>query len=216
MAGKRIVRGLYVIIAALGLGAVCFAILPYLTLDPSLSRVELNPAIPLHYPLLITHIGFAFIAVIIGWLQFLPGLRKRRPVLHRWTGRVYLGCVAIGAVTGLVVGAFSASYVRQMAFLLLGLLWLFTGWKGYRKARLGRFGEHGVWMARNYALTLVAASARLLTPFCILLYLALHGGPPAGGVAEIVKQVLEINIWVGLAVNLVITEWMIVNRFNTK
>jgi len=68
-------------------------------------------------------------------------------------------------------------------------------------------------MIRNYSMTLVAASARLLTPLCILIYLAGQGGQSSGGVAAVLKQVLEINIWVGLAANLVIAEWVVLSRF---
>jgi len=212
MTGTRKVRIFWGVLVALTLGAAGFAVAPYMNLDPSLSRVELNRSFPLHYPLLITHIWCSFLALVIGWVQFLPMLRKRRTDLHRLAGRIYLGLVAVGGVTGLAVGLLATSYIRQTAFLTLGLLWLFTGWKGYRTARLGQFGRHGVWMVRNYSLTLVAASARLLTPFCILIYLAGHGSQTGGDVAAILKQVLEINIWVGLAANLVVAEWIILSK----
>lgn len=212
MTGTRKRPIIWSVIVVLTLAAAGFAIAPYLFLDPGLSRVVLNPSVPLHYPLLLIHIGCSFLALLIGWLQFLPGLRKRRSDIHRLVGQVYMVLVVVGGVTGLTVGMFAESYTRQMAFIILGLLWLFTVWKGYRKAKLGRFREHGAWMVRNYALTLVAASARILTPFCILIYLAGHGAPAVGGVAAVVKQVLEVNIWVGLVVNLVIAEWIILSR----
>lgn len=143
MMETRKVRIFWGAIVVLTLGAAGFAVAPYLFLDPGLSRVELNPLFPLHYPLLLLHIWSSFLALVIGWLQFLPGLRKRQTDFHRLAGRIYLGLVAVGGVTGLAVGMVATSYIRQMAFLTLGFLWLFTGWKGYRKARLGRFVEHG-------------------------------------------------------------------------
>jgi len=204
---------LWGLIVVFTLGAAGFAVAPYLTFDSSLSRVDIHPSFPPHYPLLLMHIWCSFFALLIGWLQFVPGLRKRRADIHRLVGRIYMGLVAVGGLTGLTVGMFATSYVRQVAFLTLGFLWLFTAWKGYRKARLGRFEEHAVWMIRNYSMTLVAASARLLTPLCILIYLAGQGGQSSGGVAAVLKQVLEINIWVGLAANLVIAEWVVLSRF---
>ncbi|MED4755548.1 DUF2306 domain-containing protein [Brevibacillus choshinensis] len=212
MKETRKVRIIWSVIVVLATGAAGFAVAPYLYFDPSLSRVELNPSFPPHYALLLVHIWCSFLALLIGWIQFLPVTRKRRMDVHRMVGQIYLGLVAVGGVTGLTVGMFATSYIRQMAFLTLGLLWLFTAWKGYRKVRLGEYGEHRMWMVRNYSLTLVAASARLLTPFCILIYLAGHGGQSAGGVATVMKQVLQINIWIGLATNLVIAEWIILSR----
>ncbi|WP_028548553.1 DUF2306 domain-containing protein [Paenibacillus sp. UNC451MF] len=203
-------------IVVLTLGAAGFAIAPYVLLDSGQSRVSLSASFSLHYPLLLVHIFASFIALIIGWLQFLPGLRTKRPHVHRRVGRFYLGFVAIGSITGLVVGMYTSSYIRQMAFLTLVAFWLFTGWKGYRTARKKRFEAHGVWMIRNYAVTLVAASARLVTPLCILIYLTLHRGMSFQGFEPILNQVLEVNIWVGLVVNVIIAEWMIVNRFKKR
>ncbi|WP_409346740.1 DUF2306 domain-containing protein [Paenibacillus sp. MBLB4367] len=197
----------------LTLGAAGFAVAPYVLFDPGQSRVSLNASFNLHYPLLLVHIFASLFALLVGWLQFLPGLRTGRPYVHRMVGRFYLGFVAIGSATGLVVGMYTSSYNRQMAFLILVALWGITGWKGYWTARQKRFEAHGVWMTRNYAVTLVAASARIVTPICILIYLAGHRDMPFQGVEPILKQVLEVNIWVGLVVNVVIAEWMIGNRY---
>ncbi|WP_282935523.1 DUF2306 domain-containing protein [Paenibacillus sp. RC67] len=215
MADNKI-RVVWKIIVVLTLGAAGFAIAPYVLFDPGQSRVSLNASFSLHYPLLLVHIFASFLALIMGWLQFLPGLRTNRPQVHRRIGRFYLGFVAMGSVTGLVVGMYTSSYIRQMAFLTLVALWLFTGWKGYRAARKKSFEAHGVWMIRNYAITLVAASARIVTPLCLLIYLLLHRGIPFQGVEPILNQVLEVNIWIGLVANIIIAEWMIVNCFNKR
>ncbi|MBB6672072.1 DUF2306 domain-containing protein [Cohnella nanjingensis] len=193
-------------------GATGFAVGPYVLLDPGLSRVDLDPSFPLHFPLLLVHIFASFLALAVGWLQFLPALRRRRPGLHRLIGRIYLICVAIGGATGLVVGAFTESFIRQLAFLTLAALWLFTGWRGYVAIRRRQYGAHGLWMLRSYAVTLVAATARLITPLCILIFVAGHGGLPPGGVQAVVSLVLEVNIWLGLIVNLLLAEWVFAQR----
>ncbi len=124
-----------------------------------------------------------------------------------------MSCVAIGGVTGLIVGGYTESYIRQVAFLTLAILWLYTGWKGYKSAREKQFEAHRLWMIRNYAFTLVAASARIVTPICILIYLAGHRGQMDGSVEAVLRQVLEVNIWLGTVLNVVISEWIIVKRF---
>lgn len=213
--GRRVPTG-WKIIVVLTLIAAGFAVYPYFALDPGQSRVAINDSFGLHYPLLLVHIFVSLLALLIGWLQFLPGLRAKRPHIHRMIGKFYLSFVAIGSISGLVIGAFTESYIRQMAFLTLSILWLFTGWKGYSAARRKQFHAHGVWMTRNYAMTLVAASARLLTPICILVYIATHRNEPFQGVQPILEQVLEVNIWVGLVVNLIISEWIIINRLKIR
>lgn len=200
------------IIVAVTLGAAGFAVFPYVLLDPGQSRVPIDDSFNLHYPLLLVHIIVSLFALLTGWLQFLPRLRAERPIVHRLVGRFYLSCIAVGSVSGVIVGMYTDSYVRQMAFLTLAALWLFTGWKGYRSARTKQFEDHRQWMIRNYSLTLVAASARLLTPLCILVYLATHRNEPFQGVQPILEHVLEVNIWVGLAFNFIISEWMLIGR----
>ncbi|GAA3400734.1 DUF2306 domain-containing protein [Paenibacillus hodogayensis] len=212
MTGERKVHTGWKGIVALTCIAAGFAVYPYLLFDPEQSRVAIDDSFRLHYPLLLVHIFASLLALLVGWLQFLPRLRAKRPHVHRMVGRFYLGFVAVGSVTGLVVGMYTESYVRQMAFLTLVALWLFTGWKGYSAARSKQFDAHGVWMTRNYALTLVAASARLVTPICILVYIAGHRNEPFQGVPAILEQVLEVNIWIGLIVNFAITEWILINR----
>ncbi|WP_442600540.1 DUF2306 domain-containing protein [Paenibacillus sp. KN14-4R] len=204
------------LIVLLTLGAAIFAVAPYFLLDPGLSRVSISPSFQLHFPLLLVHIFSSFFALVIGWLQFLPTLRINRPQVHRLVGRFYLTFVAIGSVTGIIVGMYTTSYIRQMAFITLVLLWLYTGWKGYWTARHKRFDAHGIWMIRNYTVTLVAATARLVTPLCILIYLVCNRGESLGGVEDVLNHVLEINIWVALVVNVVISEWMLVNRLKKR
>ncbi|WP_152393797.1 DUF2306 domain-containing protein [Paenibacillus guangzhouensis] len=213
---ERKIQFRWKLIVFLTLGAAAFAVAPYVLFDPGQSRVELNASFPLHYPLLLVHIFASLLALVVGWLQFIPWLRGRRPELHRIVGRFYLGFVLIGSLTGLVVGMYTSSYIRQMAFLTLVVLWLFTGWKGYASARQRKFAAHGVWMTRNYAVTLVAATARLVTPLCIVIYLAGHQDLPFEGIEAILNHVLEVNIWVGLVVNIVIAEWLIIHRILKK
>jgi hypothetical protein len=98
------------------------------------------------------------------------------------------------------------------AFLVLSLLWIFTCWKGYRAAVRKRFGEHREWMIRSFGITLVAVSARLMVPVLLLTYFILHGFSLQGGREVIVEEALNVNIWVGIIVNLMIVEWVILKR----
>ncbi|QMV43636.1 DUF2306 domain-containing protein [Cohnella cholangitidis] len=209
-------RRSWLVVVVLTLGAAIFAAAPYFLLDPSYSRVKIVADHPFHFPLLLIHIFFSFVALLMGWTQFLPSLRIRNPKAHRVIGRIYLGCVAIGAVTGIIVGFYTTSYIRQIAFLTLSVLWLITGWRGFQSARQRRFEEHRVWMARNYAITLVASTARLVTPICILIFRAGGRNTGGGGVDFVLEHVLEVNIWLGLVINMVVAEWLIVRPSKEK
>jgi hypothetical protein len=55
--------------------AGAFMVIPYLRLDPALSRAPINPSFALHFPLLLVHIYASLVALIAGPAQFLGQLR---------------------------------------------------------------------------------------------------------------------------------------------
>jgi uncharacterized membrane protein len=203
---RKQVRWALVALSAVGVAAAAAA--PYLRFDPAASRVVLQPSFPLHFPLLLVHIFSSVIALVTGPVQFLDRLRLRRPTLHKIIGRLYLGGVLIGGSTGLVIGLYTDSFIRQIAFLTLAVLWLFTGWKAYRTVRQRRFADHRLWMIRNYAMTMVAVTARIAVPLLILV-LFLRGDATADNLRELMPEAIGVGVWLGLVVNLALAEWVI-------
>jgi hypothetical protein len=51
--------------------------------------------------------------------------------------------------------------VSQTGFVIMALLWWFTGWQGYLSARRGRFAQHRIWLIRNFAIAFGAVVLRL-------------------------------------------------------
>ncbi len=151
-------------------------------------------------PWLAAHAAGAATALLVGSLQFLPVLRRRWPVVHRWTGRLYvLGCLE-GGIAGLVL-AFGASTgpVAGVGFGLLAVLWLVTTALGWRTAMERRFDEHRRWMIRSWALTLAAVTLRLYLPLSMLVPLA----------AEDSYRAIAWLCWVP---NILIAEWWLRRR----
>jgi hypothetical protein len=70
-----------------------------------------------------THIAASAIALIVGPLQFLGGLRAKRPGLHRWTGRIYVAACLIGGGAGALIAMYSlAGPAAGLGFLSLAIL----------------------------------------------------------------------------------------------
>lgn len=184
------------------------AIFPYITLNPANSRVTLDVNFPLHYMVLTSHISLALVALISGLFQFQARFRTNYPALHRALGRIYVFSIMLSGCLGLVLSFYAENFTKAMAFLVLSVLWLITTWNGFRFAVKGQLAQHRIWMMRSYAITLVAVSARVIVPICILLYLAMHGFHlPEGGRAQMVAEILNINVWFSLIINLVVVEW---------
>jgi uncharacterized membrane protein len=120
-------------------------------------------------PWLDIHIAGAATALLIGPIQFLPWIRKRR-VAHRRLGRVYVvGCL-IGGVGGLIVAFGStAGPIATAGFGSLAVIWIIANVQGWRSARARRFDTHRAWMIRSFALTFAAVTLRLYLPLFPLL-----------------------------------------------
>ncbi|WP_244440951.1 DUF2306 domain-containing protein [Neobacillus jeddahensis] len=196
------------LLVIVSIGVMSPFVAPYLTFDPGNSRVSMTPS-SLQFPLLVAHIGTACVALISGFFQFLESIRIKAPKLHRNLGRVYVGSVFLSGGIALVYLFYVDNFSKAISFLVLAMIWIYTCWKGYRTALKKRFAEHRKWMIRSFAVTLVAVSARLLVPFLLLAYAALHRFSLPGGRMMMVEEVLNVNIWVGLLVNFIVVEWKI-------
>jgi hypothetical protein len=115
-------------------------------------------------PWLVIHAGGAATALLVGGFQFVPALRRNRP-LHRWLGRIYAtGCI-VGGFAGLALAFGStAGPIAGWGFGLLAVAWIYTTGQGWLMARARRFDEHRRWMMRSFALTFAAVTLRLYLP----------------------------------------------------
>lgn len=116
-------------------------------------------------PWLPLHAVPAAVALLVGPLQFLPGLRARRPRLHRWVGRTYVGTCLTAGAAGLVLAlGTSAGAPAAAGFGALAAAWIYATLRGWRLAVQGRIAEHRRWMIRSFALTFAAVTLRLQLP----------------------------------------------------
>jgi uncharacterized membrane protein len=169
---------------------------PYLSLDVGESRLDV-PGGP-HYAALVVHVFTAAVALVLGPVQFI-----RRVRIHRVLGRVYLlGGVLPAAVTAVPVAVWSGQTLTQVGLITAAVLWLVTAGLAYRAARRRDFAAHRAWMMRNYALTFLAVTARILTP---LLLVARVG---AGGTAD-VAGTIPVGQTIGWLVNLAVAEILV-------
>lgn len=184
---------------------------PYFLIDPEKSRIQISST-SIQYPALITHIFFAFIALIAGFLQFVKKIRTRDPRIHRIIGKIYYASVFISGILSLIVIFYIENFSKVLSFLALAILWIFTTIKGIHSVKKKNYIAHQIWMTRSFGITLVAVSGRVLVPLILLAYFLLNGLHVPGGRERMVEEALNVNIWVGLLINLIIIEWIILKR----
>lgn len=117
------------------------------------------------FPMVISlHVGLGAVYLVLALLQFVDGIRRRKPILHRLIGRtaVVTGLVtAVTAVVAIVLFPFSgpamiffvAPFAGYFAFALV---------YGLRAARRKEFVQHRAWMVRAFAIASAIATQRLI------------------------------------------------------
>jgi uncharacterized membrane protein len=152
----------------------------------------------------VIHIPAASLLLLLGPFQFIPGLRRRRPGLHRAAGWLLVPC---GIATGLA-GLWMAVYyplatgdVTALRFVRLafGSALVASFVIGLVAIRRRDIAAHRAWMIRGYAIG-QGAGTQFVTG---LFWLAANGGRPEEGVP---KAVLLGASWM---FNILLAEWLI-------
>jgi uncharacterized membrane protein len=181
-------------------------IYPYLSLDIDNSRLDVRDS--LHYAVLVVHIFTATVALALGPLQFIPRVRAHRR-LHRTLGRIYLlAGVLPSALATIPVAVWSGRPLTQIGLTTAAVLWMITGGLAYRAARRRDFAAHRAWMMRNYALTFLAVTSRIIVPV-LLLGRVRFGGADTGSIGDRAPEMIPIGQTLGWIINLIVVEGLV-------
>jgi hypothetical protein len=127
------------------------------------------------------HLGFGALALLLGPIQFISGIRQRSARVHRWIGRVYLIGVLGGGVSAIYMSFFvDASPAAGLSLFFLAVAWLMTSSMAYITAVRRRLIEHREWMIRSYTVTLAFVTYRLLVPVPLFVHL----GPESSAITR--------------------------------
>jgi len=102
---------------------------------------------------LLLHLSLVAVIMIGGALQLIPGLRRRWPAFHRWTGRAYLASVLIVSVGGLCLNFTREAIgtpLQDLATRINALLILGFAAMALHRARAGRIDLHRRWALRLF------------------------------------------------------------------
>jgi len=184
------------------------AVPPYLSLDPAAAPIPIRPEPAWYYPLLVTHIFGGTLLMLIAVAQLWPWLRRTRPALHRWSGRVYLlaGLPMVGLASLLIGPLAHGSTAVAFNNVVWALAWSAFTLLGFAAARRKDFARHREWMLRGVVLLYAVALARITLPLMVMAFLWL-GGAPAGGVDALVEELAPLSLLVNVVFPLLALEW---------
>jgi hypothetical protein len=122
-----------------------------------------------------SHLLGTVLVVVIGAMQLWPALRRSRPAVHRWGGRLYVSAAALAAAGGLTmmwtrgtVGDLS----QHLGTSFNGLVVLGCALLAWRAARAGRVDVHRRWALRLW----LAVSGVWFFRIGLMLWIGIHQG----------------------------------------
>jgi len=115
---------------------------------------------------LLMHMTGGMVALLTGPWQFWTGFRMRYARLHRWTGRVFLGGVAVGTVGAFrMATATTFGWAFGFALLALATAWFTSAAMALYAILKGRVQVHKEWMVRTYVVTFAFVTFRVLNDY---------------------------------------------------
>jgi len=199
---------LVVALAVVAVVATPVLLFPYLSLDPSRSRIQVTNQ--LHYVALVVHVVTAATALLLGVLQLIPRIRARH-ALHRRLGRIFLvvGVVAFG-LTGIPLALTSPNGdVTRYGILVPAIGWTVCAALGWTAIRAGRPADHRAWMIRTYALTFFALTARMVVPLLIVVQMPFQDDRSPDAVRLLVASTIPYGQWLGWIIDLAVAQYVI-------
>ncbi len=195
-------------VATIAVAFVVFSVAPYLTFDPSQSRIPPPPDVQAYYPLLVAHVLFGSVAMLSGCLQMWPWLRRRNPTAHRVVGRIYVACGVVPAgILAIAIGSVGPfGYVLRVSDILLGAVWLAVTAQGYRFARAGRLVEHRRWMIRSFALTMSVITNRVWAVIGFVVLYPQLATTFGGNETMLIQTIAGLSGWLGWVLTLLVVE----------
>lgn len=147
------------------------------------------------------HFYCAGLALLITPFQLSQKLRIKSKSLHRTLGLLYVVCVVIGGISGLMM-AFNATggWIAKSGFASLALSWLITTVLAFKYALQGDITRHKKWIYRSVALTAGGITLRIFLGIGL-------------GVFHLPFLTVYVpTAWLSWLLNLIICEWVFNRR----
>jgi len=192
----------YLAPAAAVLIALSFLVIPSFVrlaflVDPPVSSNPMDMAFVAHRPTGFLHIVPGLVMVALMPMQASRRLRQRWPLLHRWSGRLFVLVGLLVCATALIMNArfpaVGGPLKRAVIYAMCGAL-LATMALGIRAIRRRDVSGHRKWMVRAMGVALSSGSAGVfVVPFYLM--------------GEMTDLVVGVGRWLGFLGTAAAVEW---------
>ena len=153
----RVWLGIWVMIGLAAAWFVYDSVVYVATRDPQPGATFLNRQ--LWY---LAHMAIATPILVIAPIQFIAGIRKARPQVHRWLGRAFLFASIVAGVLAIWLGATIQYQGSRLPLAMFGALWIFFSCAAWICARKRDFVNHRKFVIRSFTIGLAFIWVRLL------------------------------------------------------
>jgi hypothetical protein len=170
--------------------------IPHYSLDEAYFDIHWD-----HAAWLLIHISAGIIALILGPVQFIAGIRRRYLNFHRWSGRIYLISVGVSAIAAVYMLSLPhSSFGFRVGISGLAIAWISTSGLALIAILRKQFMQHKEWMIRSYVVT-----------FGFVFFRVLIDPLMASGIAT-PEEVSGVVSWLCWSVPLLLTEILLQGR----
>lgn len=193
---------------------LAFSVPPYLDFNPATAPIPIHPEPAWYHPLLVTHIVGGAVLMLVAIGQVWPWLRRNRPSLHHWSGRVYVffGVPFVGVPALLIAPLSNGPLALAVNSTVWAAGWLAFTLLGYAAVRRRRFDRHRDWMLRSVVLLYGVALARVTLPLLILASLPWIDAAHDVDVEVLVLDLAPLSLLVNTILPLLALEWWLKYR----
>lgn len=110
----------------------------------------------------LAHMGIATPLLVVAPLQFIAAIRKSRPAVHRWLGRVFLGSSIAAGLLAMWLGATIQYQGSRIPLVMFGALWIAFSAAAWLCAVKRDFANHRKFVIRSFAIGLAFIWVRIL------------------------------------------------------
>jgi hypothetical protein len=107
------------------------------------------------------------VALLTGVFQLWSGLNGSAMRTHPWTGRLYVGGVAVGALgaISLAISSGNLGFAWDVGLMSLAIAWVGTTGMAFLCIRRRNLTAHKQWMIRSYIVTFAFVTFRIIVDY---------------------------------------------------
>jgi hypothetical protein len=112
-----------------------------------------------------SHMAIATPLLVIAPLQFIAGIRRQRPAVHRWLGRAFLSSSIVAGLLAIWLGATIQYEGSRIPLAMFGAVWIGFSVAAWACARKRDYANHRRFVIRSFAIGLAFIWVRVLGAF---------------------------------------------------